>query len=107
MIKSNHNHSFILVDAHSILRKMIMISEIKNDIFRQLNVQISSAKVFFALRVFDSIIEVNFSNSKDSKIVNFMFKIRDIYNLKTELRREILNSFTFVQTLIRELDQDD
>jgi hypothetical protein len=75
MIKLNHNHFFTFVDAHSILRKMIIISEIKNDISRQLNVQISSAKVLFALRIFDSVNEVNFSNSEDSKILNLMFKI--------------------------------
>jgi hypothetical protein len=36
-----------------------------------------------------------------------MFKARNIYNVKTQMRRKTLESLTFVQTLIRELDQDD
>jgi hypothetical protein len=36
-----------------------------------------------------------------------MFKFRDIYNLKAELRREVLKSLSSIQALIRELDQDD
>jgi hypothetical protein len=36
MKNSNYNHSFNLADAHSILRKMTMTFEVKNEIFRQL-----------------------------------------------------------------------
>jgi hypothetical protein len=31
-----HNHAFIIVDAHSVLRRMTMTREIRNEIFRQL-----------------------------------------------------------------------
>ncbi len=84
-----------------------MTSKIKSEISRQLIVQIASSKVLSNLRVFDLIIDVNFEDSKNPRIINSMFKTRDIYNLKAELRRNVLSSLTSVQALIRELDQDD
>jgi hypothetical protein len=36
-----------------------------------------------------------------------LFKSRDIYNLKSKLRRESLRSLTSIQALIRELKQED
>jgi hypothetical protein len=57
MKNSNHNHSFSLADAHSMLRKMTMTSEIKSEISRQLIVQIASSQILSSLRVEDSITE--------------------------------------------------
>ncbi len=36
-----------------------------------------------------------------------MLKSRDIYNVKAQLRREILDSLTSIQVLIQEFDRDD
>ncbi len=81
-----------------------MNAEIRNDISRQLQVQTRSFEIFTNFRIFEFIISSNFENSEK---FNSMFKSRDIYNLKAELRRESLKSFTFIQALIRELKQED
>ncbi len=36
-----------------------------------------------------------------------MFKSRDIYNMKVQLRREIFDFLTLIQALIQELNRDD
>jgi hypothetical protein len=36
-----------------------------------------------------------------------MIKARDVYNIKTQMRREKLGSMTSVQALMHELDTDD
>jgi hypothetical protein len=85
--------------------KLAMNDEMKNEIFKTLIVQIKSFQIIFALRVLDSMIDVNIENfknsrivnSKNSRIVNSFFKSRNIYNVKTHLRRETLKSLTFVQ----------
>ena len=40
-------------------------------------------------------------------IVNPMFKPRDIYNLKAQMRRDVLGPLTPIQALIREFDEKD
>jgi hypothetical protein len=107
VINSRHNHFFSLVDAHFVLRKMTMTFEIKNEIFRQLIVQIASSQIISNLRITDSIIDWNDTNSENSRIINFMFKSRDIYNMKVQLRREIFDFLTLIQALIQELNRDD
>jgi hypothetical protein len=74
-----------------------MIDEIKSEIFRALAVQTRSSQVLFSLRILDSMTEVNIENSKNSRIVNSLFKSRDIYNVKTQLRRETFESLTSMQ----------
>jgi hypothetical protein len=109
IIKRHHNHFFTFVEAHSSLRKIAMISKIKSEISRQLKVQVSTSKILSSLRILDLIIEVDFINSKDSRVINSMFRSKDIYKLKIEMRREELNSLTIIQALIRQLNerQDD
>jgi hypothetical protein len=97
IFNDRHNHAAILVDAHSAHRKIAMNEKIKSEIFKTLIVQIKSFQIIFALRVLDSMTDVNIENSKNSRIVNFCFKSRDIYNVKTQLRRETSKSLTSVQ----------
>jgi alcohol dehydrogenase class IV len=97
IVSERHNHSAILVEAHSVHRKLVMINEIKSEIFKALTVQIRSSQVLSSLRISDSVTEVNIDNSKNPRIVNSLFKSRDIYNVKTQIRRETLRSLTSVQ----------
>jgi hypothetical protein len=85
---------------------MILIVEIKSDINRQLTVQIASAQMLFSLRISDSATSANLSNSENSTIVPLL-KFRDIYNIKAQLRRDVLESLTSMQTLIRQLNESD
>jgi hypothetical protein len=107
VINSRHNHFFSLVDAHLVLRKMTMTFEIKNEISRQLIVQIASSQIISSLRIINFILDWDNTNSENSRIINFMFKSRDIYNMKAQLRREAFNFLTFIQALIQELNRDD
>jgi hypothetical protein len=70
-------------------------SEFQDDVVRQLVVRIASLKILSTLRL------------DDSNANNLIFKSRDIYNMKAQLRRDDLESLTFIQTLMRELNQDD
>ncbi len=88
IVNERHNHSIIFVDAHSAHKKILMNEKMKNEIFKALIVQIKLSQIIFALRVLDSMTDVNIENSENFKIVNFLFKSRDIYNFKTQLRRE-------------------
>ena len=82
-----------------------MTDQMKNEIFKILKIQISFVRILFNFHVVDSIIDENFVDSNNFEIVNPMFKFRDIYNMKTQLRRETFESFTFVQTLIKKFDE--
>ncbi len=97
IVNERHNHSAIFVDAHSAHRKLVMNEEMKSEIFKTLIVQIRSSQIIFALRVLDSMTDVNIENSENSRIVNSLFKSQDIYNVKRQLRRETLESLTSVQ----------
>jgi hypothetical protein len=59
MINSTHNHSFNLVDAHSVLRRFVMTKKIKNDIFRQLIVQIAFFQMLSTFRIANFIIDID------------------------------------------------
>jgi hypothetical protein len=107
VVKPGHNHSATLVGAHPSLRKLAMTEEVKSEIERSLSVQIRPAQVLFSLRLADSVTGVDFENPENPRIINSMFKARDIYNVKAQMRREALGPLTPVQALIRELDQDD
>ncbi len=111
VINDRHNHSFTFVESHSVQRRLAMIAEIKSDVSRQLKVQTTSSQIIFSLRIEDFITSASVSaadiDSKNSQIINSMIKSRDIYNLKTKLRRESLESLSFIQALIRELNQEN
>jgi hypothetical protein len=106
IINLAHNHDFNFVDSHFILRKLIMTSEIKSQISRQIAVQITSFKIIFSLRIFDSVAKMNTKNSENLTITS-LFKTRNIYNVKTQIRREQLRSLTSIQTLIRKFEKTD
>jgi hypothetical protein len=106
MINDQHNHQIIFVNSHSTQRKIALNADVRNNISRQLQVQTKFSQILSSLRIFD-LIDSFFSDSENSVVINSMFTTRDIYNLKAELRRETLRFLTFIQALIRELDQDD
>ncbi len=114
---SDHNHDVIIVKSHSILRRMTMTREMKNDIFKQLTVQTASSKILFTLRLDFANISTSFANVSFANVffanisfiddLNLLFKSRDIYNVKAKLRRDDLDSLTSVQALMRELNRGD
>jgi hypothetical protein len=71
-----------------------------------LQIQTKFFQILSSFRISD-FIDSSSADSENSIVINSMFKSRDVYNLKAELRREILKSFTSIQALIRELNQDD
>jgi hypothetical protein len=78
---------------------MMMAREMRSSIFRQLTVQTVSSKILFTLRLdFANISSANISSANISFVddLNFLFKSRDIYNVKAKLRRDDLNSLTSV-----------
>ncbi len=100
---SEHNHAFSVVDAHSALRKMIMTSKIRSEIFRQLIVQIALSKILSSLRLSHAESSDRMINSNDNPLI----RSRDVYNLKTELRRNELDSFSSMQALMNQFNTDD
>ncbi len=104
MINNQHNHSFIFDDFHFIQRKIILTFKIRNDISRQLRVQTKFFQILSSFRTFNFIDFLSF-DSKNSIVINSMFKSRNVYNLKKKLRREFLEFFTLIQTLIRKLNE--
>jgi hypothetical protein len=85
---------------------MIMTRKIKNEIFKQMIVQITSRKILFNFRLFHAANEktnfdlINFD-------INFMIKSRDIYNIKTQLRRNDLDFMTSIQVFMHQLNDED
>jgi ABC-type transport system involved in cytochrome bd biosynthesis fused ATPase/permease subunit len=94
MIDSAHNHQSIFAESHAVLRKIAMTKEIKKNVSQQLIIQIASFKILFTLRV-------------DSNVVNSLIKSRDIYNIKTQIRRDVLKSLISMQALMQKLDKED
>jgi predicted Holliday junction resolvase-like endonuclease len=92
---SKHNHEAIITESYLVHRKMTMIFEIKSDISRQLTMRTALFKILFTLRL-----DLVFDDSS-------LFKSRDIYNLKAKLRREDFESLTFIQALMRELNNQN
>jgi hypothetical protein len=66
-----------------------------------LKIQIASFKIIFIVRLSDS----NFA--LDSSFLNSMIKARDVYNIKTQMRRDELEFMTSVQALMHELDVEN
>ncbi len=88
IVNVKHNHLVIFVDFHSTHKKLAIIKKMKNEIFKTLIIQIRSSQILFALRVLDSMTNINFGNSENLRIINSFFKFRNIYNVKTQFRRE-------------------
>jgi hypothetical protein len=78
-----------------------MISEIKNDISRQLTVQMTLTKILSQLQISNFTTEINLDDSEHFYVINSLFNARDIYNVKTQMRRKALELLTSVQALIR------
>ncbi len=91
---SHHTHDLTLSASHSALRKLTIIDEMKEQIFLQSKVQISSIKILFILRV----------NANEE---NLIYKARDIYNTKTIIQRESLDNLSFIQALMKQLEKND
>jgi hypothetical protein len=68
---------------------MTINEEIKNQIAQQLTMQTASFKILSSLRL-------NRDSIEDAQALNLMFKSRDIYNLKTQMRRESLEFLSFI-----------
>ena len=85
-----HNHTPTLSESHPALRKMTLNEEIIDVIKRQSRVNILPAKILSELRF-----DINEENS--------MFKPQNIYNAKTEIKRQMFETFTSVQTLMQQL----
>ena len=98
VVDPTHNHEATLSGAHSVHRKIAMTSRLQSDISNVLKVQIRSSQIFFSIRVFSN----PDAEGEDEKFFN-IFKARDIYNLKTTMRRETLRPLTPVQTLLHQL----
>ena len=95
-----HNHKITLSEFHSIHRKIVMIKKIKNEITRNLKINVKSFHILFNLRISEFIIKND--NSKNFIIfLFFMFKIRDIYNVKIEMRRQFFKFLISMQTLLQ------
>ena len=71
-----------------------------------MTVQTAPPKILSSLRIPDPTTGVN-NDPEDPYIINPLFKPRDIYNFKVQLRREALGPFTPVQALIPELNEGD
>jgi hypothetical protein len=79
---SDHNHNSFTSVVHFALRKLVIIDEaVKFDISRQSQVQILLAKILSTLRL----------NNEES-----IFETRDLYNIKTKMRRTTLDSLTSI-----------
>ncbi len=108
---SQHNHAFIIVDAHSVLRRMTMTREIRNEIFTQMIVQITSREILFNLRLSHAALphaaneKANFDLINSD--INLMIRSRDIYNIRAQLRRDDLRFMTSIQALMHQLSDED
>ena len=90
---STHNHDSTLFESHLALRKLTLINQIKESITNQNHARITLRQILTTLQL-------------DSDLNNLMFKAADIYNVKTALHCNALNSFTFIQALIQNLHHD-
>jgi hypothetical protein len=89
-----------------------------NSTNQQLTNQIASFKIISIVRfssifnlsavfdsqTFESMLD---STSFDSAFINPLVKTRDVYNIKTQMRRDELESMTSMQALMYQLDEND
>ncbi len=81
-----------MIEAHSVLRRMTMTREIKSEIQRQLTIQIVFFKIIFFVRL--STISEDSADNFDFALINSLIKTRDVYNIKTQMRRNELEFMT-------------
>ena len=72
-----------------------MTFDIRDEINRQLIIQIVFFQMLFVLRI------------NDLTVQNLMIIQRNIYNIETQQRLDELSSLIFIQALIREFDVED
>jgi hypothetical protein len=56
---------------------------------------------------FDSITFESVSFDLDFVFINLLIKTRDVYNIKTQIRRDELELMTSIQTLMHQLNEND
>ena len=87
-----YNHFSTLFESHFTLRKIALNEKIMNSIQRQFKANIAFAQILSILRL-------------DKKEENSMFKSQNIYNAKMKIRRKKLDALTFVQILMKQLNE--
>ena len=92
--KSDHNHESDHSFAYSIYRKTTRIAKVMKKIEKEMRIETTTKFILTELRLNE--------NEK-----NLIFKARDIYNVKTFLRNEELDSLTSTQILMRALSDND
>jgi hypothetical protein len=82
-------------------------------------IQIAFFKIISIVRLFITLITFNqfvtydsftfefVTVDLDSVFINFLIKTRDVYNIKTQMRRDELESMTSMQTLMHQLNKND
>ena len=83
-----------------------MIKKIKNEITRNLKMNVKLFQILFNLRI------SNFMTKNDNLknfiiFIFFMFRIRDIYNVKIEIRRQFFEFLISMQTLLQIFQKND
>lgn len=101
-----HNHESTLAGAHPVHRKNALNEGYKAEISRALTVQTSSSQILSNLRLPDPVTGVT-DDYEDPQPINPLFKRRDIYNIKAQMRREALGPLTPIQALLQEFDKGD
>ena len=89
---SFHNHFSTLFESHSALKKIALNEKIMNNIQRQFKANIVFVQILSILRF-------------DKKEENFMFKSQNIYNAKMKIKRKKFDALTFVQILMKQLNE--
>ena len=90
----DHNHTATLAVAHSALRKLVMIAEIRKSITSLIKVKVKSSQILTYLRL----------NANED---NSLFIRHNIYNAKTYLKRKTLDVLSFIQALLQNLKRKD
>jgi hypothetical protein len=84
-----------------------MTSEIRSEISRQIVIQTSFFRILSSLRILDMNEDIVDANANIEKMINSIIKVRNIYNIRTQMRRNDSELFTSIQILIRELNVSD
>ncbi len=74
---------------------------------------ISIVRLFITFIIFNQFVTYDFLTFEsvivdfDSVFINLLIKTRDVYNIKTQMRRDELESMTSMQTLMHQLNEND
>lgn len=91
----NHNHSPTVAASHPSLRKLHLTSAIISEIERGTQVNLKPGAIVHLLRLAQG---ENFNDNEPT------YKIKDIYNVKAELRRKNLGALSPIQALMQKLN---